>query len=86
IKYLKKTPQSHQVQAKNLKDLELEYASNEDPEKDAELKRSYRFLKQYLTLNRAELFFADKAIFIEGDTERIILPAMMKKIDQSYKG
>nr|WP_321458918.1 ATP-binding protein [uncultured Vibrio sp.] len=30
IKYLKKTPQSHQVQAKNLKDLELEYASNED--------------------------------------------------------
>ncbi|EKY4207889.1 ATP-dependent endonuclease [Vibrio parahaemolyticus] len=86
IKYLKKTPQSHQVQAKNLKDLELEYTSNEDPEKDAELKRSYRFLKQYLTLNRAELFFADKAIFIEGDTERIILPAMMKKIDQSYKG
>ncbi|PSB81712.1 ATP-dependent nuclease [Photobacterium damselae] len=86
IKYLKKTPQSHQVQAKNLKDLELEYASKEDPEKDAELKQSYRFLKQYLTLNRAELFFADKAIFIEGDTERVILPAMMKKIDQSHEG
>lgn len=82
IKYLKKEPQSHQVQAKNLKDLELEYSSKEDPEKDAELKQSYRFLKQYLTLNRAELFFADKAIFIEGDTERVILPAMMKKIDQ----
>ncbi|HAS6163776.1 TPA: ATP-dependent endonuclease [Vibrio vulnificus] len=86
IKYLKKTPQSHQVQAKNLKDLELEYASKENPERDAELKQSYRFLKQYLTLNRAELFFADKAIFIEGDTERVILPAMMKKIDQSYEG
>ncbi len=86
IKYLKKTPQSHQVQAKNLKDLELEYASKENPAKDAELKQSYRFLKQYLTLNRAELFFADKAIFIEGDTERVILPAMMKKIDQSYEG
>ncbi|MCG6348516.1 ATP-dependent nuclease [Vibrio fluvialis] len=86
IKYLKKTPQSHQVQAKNLKDLELEYASKENPEKDVELKQSYRFLKQYLTLNRAELFFADKAIFIEGDTERVILPAMMKKIDQSYEG
>lgn len=27
------------------------------------------------------MFFADKAIFIEGDTERILLPAMMKKID-----
>ena len=45
----------------------------------------FKFLKQYLTLHRAELFFADKAIFIEGDTERILLPAMMKKIDQEDK-
>lgn len=82
IKYLKKSAQTHQVQAKNLKDLARAYASSEDPEKDEELKKAYRFLKQYLTLNRAELFFADKAIFIEGDTERIILPSMMKKIDQ----
>ncbi|MDX8399859.1 MAG: ATP-dependent endonuclease [Gallionellaceae bacterium] len=35
-----------------------------------------------MTLHRAELFFADKVIFIEGDTERILLPAMMKKLDQ----
>lgn len=82
IKYLKKSDQTHQVQAKNLKDLAQAYSSSEDPGKDAELKKAYRFLKQYLTLNRAELFFADKAIFIEGDTERIILPSMMKKIDQ----
>ena len=27
------------------------------------------------------MFFADKAILIEGDTERILLPAMMNKID-----
>ena len=45
----------------------------------------FKFLKQYLTLHRAELFFADKAIFIEGDTERVLLPAMMKKIDQEDK-
>lgn len=82
IKYLKKSTQTHQVQAKNLKDLAHAYASSVDPEKDSELKKAYQFLKQYLTLNRAELFFADKAIFIEGDTERIILPSMMKKIDQ----
>jgi len=81
IKYLKKSAQTHEVQAKNLKDLEQAYCSSDDPHKDAELKQAYRFLKQYLTLNRAELFFADKAIFIEGDTERIILPAMMKKVD-----
>ncbi|APX92646.1 ATP-dependent endonuclease [Halomonas sp. 1513] len=82
IKYLKKSAKTHQVQAKNLKDLEQSYSSSKDPDKDVELKKAYRFLKQYLTLNRAELFFADKAIFIEGDTERIILPSMMKKVDQ----
>jgi putative ATP-dependent endonuclease of the OLD family len=73
IKYLKKET-INDIKAKNLKDLEKEY-------NDAGEEKNYRFLKQYLTLNRAELFFADKAIFIEGDTERILLPAMMKKLD-----
>ena len=41
----------------------------------------YRFVKQYLTLNSIELFFADKVICIEGDTERILLPTMMQKVD-----
>ncbi|MFM7458430.1 MAG: ATP-dependent nuclease [bacterium] len=72
IKYLKKETQN-QVIVKNLKDLEKEYSGN---------KEYFHFLKQYLTLNKAELFFADKAVFFEGDTERILLPAMMKKIDQ----
>jgi predicted ATP-dependent endonuclease of OLD family len=73
IKYLKKES-INDIKAKNIKDLEKEYV-------DAGKEKNYRFLKQYLTLNRAELFFADKAIFIEGDTERILLPAMMKKLD-----
>ena len=76
IKYLKKI-EPNGVIAKNLKDLENEYTADGE-------EQNYRFLKQYLTLNRAELFFADKAIFIEGDTERILLPAMMKKIDQEF--
>ena len=75
IKYLKKEA-INDIKAKNLKDLEKEYS-----EEGEEGKKNYRFLKQYLTLNKAELFFADKAIFIEGDTERILLPAMMQKID-----
>lgn len=74
IKYFNKTS-LNSVVSKNLNDLEHEY------ERDGEI-QNYKFLKQYLTLNRAELFFADKAIFIEGDTERILVPAMMKKIDQ----
>lgn len=72
IKYLKK--ENGSVISKNLSDLKFEY------EEDGE-ENNFRFLTQYLTLNRAELFFADKAIFIEGDTERILIPAMMKKID-----
>ncbi len=77
IKYLKREENS--VVAKNLRDLEKEY-------KDNDKEQAYKFLKQYLTLHRAELFFADKAIFIEGDTERILLPAIMKKIDQDNPG
>lgn len=68
--------EKNSVVAKNMKDLQKEY------ECDAEHKQYFAFLKQYLTLNRSELFFADKAVFIEGDTERILLPAMMKKVDE----
>ncbi|WJE24768.1 ATP-dependent nuclease [Bacillus cereus] len=75
IKYFYKE-NKNEVISKNLKDLEKEY------EKDGE-EQNYKFLKQYLTIHRSELFFADKAIFIEGDTERILLPAMMKKIDNN---
>lgn len=67
------------VVCKNLFDLEKEYGT-EDSEK-----KNFQFLKQYLTLNKAELFFAEKIVFIEGDTERILLPAMMKKIDDEKK-
>ncbi len=74
IKYLKRN-ELNSVVSKNVKDLEKEYT-------EAGEEKNFRFLKQYLTLNRAELFFAEKAILIEGDTERILLPAMMKKIDK----
>lgn len=71
------------TKAKNMSDLEVKY-KNDIPNVDLDGELQFKFLKQYLTMNRAELFFADKAIFIEGDTERILLPAMMKKIDTDY--
>ncbi len=71
IKYLKKE-EVNGIVAKNLTELKEKYAANP---------KHYEFLSQYLTLNRAEIFFADKAILIEGDTERILLPAFMKKFD-----
>lgn len=71
IKYLRNDNQNGII-ARNLKSLKEEY--------DIE-KKQYQFLKQYLTISRAEIFFADKAILIEGDTERILVPTIMRKVD-----
>lgn len=61
-----------QIISKSFNSLRDEYADD---------MQGYKFVKQYLTLNRSELFFAEKAICIEGDTERILMPLMMKKVD-----
>lgn len=71
IKYLKNEDKNNVV-SKNLIDLRKEYDA--DP-------KQYQFLKQYLTISRAEIFFADKAVLIEGDTERILIPTFMRKVD-----
>ncbi len=72
IKYFKK--ENHNIISKNLTELQKQYKKNNEEE-------HYRFLKKYLTLNRSELFFADKVIFIEGSTERILMPAFIEKFD-----
>jgi putative ATP-dependent endonuclease of OLD family len=41
------------------------------------------FLHQYMTLTRCDLFFADKAILIEGTTERLLLPRIIRMIDKT---
>lgn len=41
----------------------------------------FQFLKQYLTIESAELFFADKAIFIEGISENMLMPYFVSKYD-----
>ena len=75
IIYLKKN--GNTVIAKNFNSLKEEYSGDEQ--------KGFKFVKQYLTINRSELFFADKAICIEGDTERILMPMMMHKIDNKEK-
>ncbi len=62
------------VSAKSFNSLEKEYEGN--------IKKGFKFVRQYLTLNRSELFFADKVICIEGDTERMLIPMMMQKTDK----
>jgi putative ATP-dependent endonuclease of the OLD family len=41
------------------------------------------FLHKYLTLTRCDLFFADRAVLIEGTAERLLLPKMIEKVDES---
>jgi len=45
----------------------------------------FKFLKQYLTLYSSELFFAEKIIFIEGVSEKLLLPYFVMKYDNSRK-
>lgn len=42
------------------------------------------FIKKYLTLSRCDLFFADKVIFVEGASERLLLPDMIRKCDEDH--
>ncbi len=47
--------------SKNLEGLEIAYKNEKN-------NTTYKFLKQYLTLNYSEIFFANKIIMYEGDT------------------
>lgn len=73
------------VKSRSLKKLYFQMVNATDEEEKQKQEQAYRFVKQYVTLNRAELFFADKAVLIEGDTERILFTAMMKKLDDEMK-
>jgi len=43
----------------------------------------FQFLQQYLSLESAELFFADKAIFIEGISESMLLQHFINQFDNA---
>ncbi|QDX25095.1 AAA family ATPase [Sphingomonas suaedae] len=37
------------------------------------------FLRRYIKLTHCDLFFADKAVFVEGQVERLLIPAMIEE-------
>lgn len=61
------------VFVKNLNDFCTQADSNKD------------FVEKYLTLNKCDLFFADKAILIEGTAERLLFPDMIVKLNNAGK-
>lgn len=67
IRYAQKT-------AKGVVYKNLDFFAKENPQ-------NMDFIKKYLTLSRCDLFFADKVIFVEGASERLLLPDMINKCD-----
>lgn len=61
------------VRQTKIKDLREGLAGKPAPEK--------QFLHQYLTLTRCDLFFADKAVLVEGLSERLMLPVVVGKLE-----
>jgi putative ATP-dependent endonuclease of OLD family len=71
IRYLQKTDSNNVIIKDFYDELSKQYKKPEH----------FKFLVQYLTLQSSELFFADKIIFIEGTTEKILLPYFMRQYD-----
>lgn len=49
------------------------------------LKENEEFLHKYMTLTKCDLLFADKAVLIEGTSERLLLPKMIEFMDRGKK-
>lgn len=67
IRYFRR--KGNRVEVKDL----LEFESKEGGE------AAVRFLSKYMSLMRCDLFFADKAILVEGQVERLLLPKMISE-------
>lgn len=89
------THSSHIVKNSNFKDIRYFYHDLEQKnvivknfytelqKKYKDEESEFKFLKQYLSISSAELFFAEKIIFIEGLTEKLLLPYFIKQYDNS---
>ncbi len=43
------------------------------------------FLHKYMTLTKCDLYFADKAIIVEGTSERLLMPKLCELVDNSLQ-
>jgi predicted ATP-dependent endonuclease of OLD family len=78
IRYFSAKSDVENFYATQIKDLHVEFDIEEN-------KEDKEFIHKYLTLTKCDLFFADKAIFFEGPTERILLPEFIGKTDSTKK-
>lgn len=74
IRYFLASADKNGAVSTKVKDLRKGLAGKPEPDRT--------FLHQYMTLTRCDLFFADKAILIEGTTERLLLPRIIRMLDK----
>lgn len=67
IRYFKR--RGHEVTVKDLSKIEVV----------KKMSGALPFLKRYVKLTHCDLFFADKAILVEGQVERLLLPLMIER-------
>jgi predicted ATP-dependent endonuclease of OLD family len=79
IRYFRRSPETGAKQSSAVFNLSVFYDQNE-PDRD--------FLQRYMKLTHCDLFFADAAILVEGNVERLILPLVIaqgaKKLSAAY--
>lgn len=79
IRYFRRSPEAGAKQKSAVFNLSVFYNQNE-PDRD--------FLQRYMKLTHCDLFFADAAILVEGNVERLVLPLMIahgaKKLGAAY--
>src|SRR5690606_19638036 len=74
IRYFLASADNNGTMSTKVKDLRKGLADKPEPDRT--------FLHQYMTLTRCDLFFADKAVLIEGTTERLLLPRIIRMLDK----
>ena len=76
IRYFRRKSLAHSYTSEVL-NLSAFYARTEHPTRD--------FLERYLKLMHCDLFFADAAILVEGNVERLLIPCMIEKSTPKLK-
>lgn len=71
IRYFCRATQKNGVQCSDVKNLSKFY--------DDEVQATREFLQQYIKLTHCDLFFADAAVLVEGNVERLLLPLVIER-------
>ncbi|MDD9180565.1 MULTISPECIES: ATP-dependent nuclease [Aliivibrio] len=87
IRYFRSAKDEANTEIRNFyKELQAKYADEKNAEIDKVEKKNFKFLNQYLTIESSELFFAEKIIFIEGTSEKMLLPYFISQFDTDGLG